>query len=418
MQDQQQTASTITVTPRRQTGLAGARTFVTLVFLVLAAGFIGSTVLLIQEFREQNALTMVLAHSHLYLFFPTFGLLALAAFYLPSVIFTHLYWHHLPYGRIRFLFGFAVVVGLTVWVAHVVLGEAAMPRAVWEVSPRAIAADRGEPANCVSARQSCARAPIGTVLDTLRNGAQQTSSLSKFGRACNYDRLLEEPREHKEERWCFPAHRKLKTEECCKAQEAFALAVDAKARGASSRSLLAVQDRLLQPIKTFFVLVVIVIGVMLVVWQHRVRHHYPKLYYRMERHIFIGALAMLLWPVMDYAYLDTTNALFGRWTADLQPRLSLVVVPWSMLLLFYYLQRFARRVEVIGQIITVAGTLFAVIARDEIKDWGVRLLGIGMPWWMGIALAVAWVAGMIAIFAPERWMPPPPPQSPPEPQPA
>lgn len=79
-----------------------------------------------------------------------------------------------------------------------------------------------------------------------------------------------------------------------------------------------------------------------------------------------------------------------------------------MLLLFYYLQRFARRVEVIGQIVTVAGTLLAVVARDEIKDWSVRLVGIGMPVWMAALLAVAWMAGMLAVFAPERWMPKPP----------
>lgn len=184
-------------------------------------------------------------------------------------------------------------------------------------------------------------------------------------------------------------------------------AVEAKAKEAKTRSQLSLQDKFFQPLKIFFVLVVLVIGGMVVMWQYRVRHHYPTLHWRMERHVFVGALAMLIWPVMDYAYLDTTNALFGRWTADVQPRLSLVVVPWAMLLLFYYLQRFARRVEVIGQIITVAGTLLAVLARDEIKDWGVRLLGIGMPWWMGVVLAVLWFAALLAIVAPERWMPPP-----------
>jgi hypothetical protein len=394
--------------------LVGARIFVLVAFLLLAAAFVASTWLLVSEFRASDPLTLALAHSHLFIFFPTFGLLALAAFFLPSVIFTDLYWYHIPYGRIRFLFGFAVVIAISAWVSLFVLGEQASPRALWELSPRTLAADQGVPPNCVANKQLCTRAPIATVLDTLRNSAQQTNSLSKFGRACNYDRLLEEPKEHKEERWCFPAHRKLKTEDCCKAQEAFTKIVNEKAGGVATRSALAVSDRYLQALKTFFVLVVLIIGVMLVVWQHRVRHHYPspKLYFRMERHIFIGALAMLLWPVMDYAYLDTSNALFGRWTADLQPRLSLVVVPWSLLLLFYYLQRFARRVEVIGQIVTVAGTLLAVIARDEIKDWGVRLLGVGMPWWMGMALAVAWLGGMIAVFAPERWMPPPPQQPP------
>ena len=45
---------------------------------------------------------MVVAHSHLFFFFPVLGVLALFAFYLPSVVFTHLYWNHLPYGKLRF----------------------------------------------------------------------------------------------------------------------------------------------------------------------------------------------------------------------------------------------------------------------------------------------------------------------------
>ena len=43
--------------------------------------------------------------------FPTFGLLVLAGFYLPSVIFTDLYWHHATYGRVRFALGFVAAIG-------------------------------------------------------------------------------------------------------------------------------------------------------------------------------------------------------------------------------------------------------------------------------------------------------------------
>jgi hypothetical protein len=352
---------------------------------------------------------MAVAHSHLFIFFPTFGILALAAFYLPSVIFSHLYWNYIPWGVARFLFGFAVVVGIAAWVSLNALGEATSPRAIWEVSPRALDADRGEPANCMADRQTCVRGPILPVLQNLRENAQKTASLSKFGRACTSDRLLELPEEHNKRRWCFPAQSMLNTQDCCKAQEAFTKAVDGRFLNWNTRSTLALADLYLQAIKTFFVLVVLVIGIMLVVWQKRVAHYYPDLVWRMERHIFIGALAMLVWPVMDYAYLDTTNALFGRWTALLQPRLSLVVAPWVLLLLFYYLQRFGRRVEVIGQIVGVGGGLLAVIARDEIKDWAVRLVGIGMPWWMGLVLAAGLVIGFAAVLSPERWMPKPVP---------
>ena len=71
--------------------MTGARIFVAVVFIALGAAFLASTALLILEFQELDWLTLVVAHSHLFLFFPVFGLLALIAFYLPSVVLTHLY---------------------------------------------------------------------------------------------------------------------------------------------------------------------------------------------------------------------------------------------------------------------------------------------------------------------------------------
>ena len=86
-----------------------ARIFVAVVFLILGASFIASTGVLINEFWGNDWLTMVVAHSHLFFFFPVFGILALVAFYLPSVVFTHLYWTHLPSGKLRFLLGLAAI---------------------------------------------------------------------------------------------------------------------------------------------------------------------------------------------------------------------------------------------------------------------------------------------------------------------
>jgi hypothetical protein len=392
--------------PAERPSLVGAKVFVAAIFTLLGAGFLASTALLFFEFQGNDPVALALMHSHLFVFFPTFGILALCAFFIPAVVFTHLYWFKLPYGRVRFLFGFAVAIGLSLWVTASMLGEKASPRAVWEVAPVALAADRGEPANCTgNTQQSCARAAFGPALQSLRDKAQVTASLSKFGRSCAYDKLLEVPETHTKLRWCFPAGRMTTTETCCAAQAAFTKAVAQRVGDDRTRSNLARADVFLQPIKIFFVLVVLVIAVLLVIWQRHVEVYYPDLSGKLERHIAIGAIAMLLWPVMDYAYLDTTNALFGRLTDDLQPRLSLVVAPWALLLMFYYLKRFARRVEVIGQIVGVAGGLLAVIARDELKDWAVRIVGVGMPTWMFFILALAWIAGMAALFLPPRLFP-------------
>ena len=119
--------------------MVGARIFVALCFVVLGASFVASTALLIYEFQGIDWFTMVVAHSHLFFFFPVLGILALFAFYLPSVVFTHLYWTHLPYGKLRFLIGLvAVAVGSYGFAQYL----DKPPRAIWEVSPAALVADR------------------------------------------------------------------------------------------------------------------------------------------------------------------------------------------------------------------------------------------------------------------------------------
>ena len=70
--------------------MVGARIFVALSFLLLGLSFIASTALLVWEFWTLDWQTMIVAHSYLFFFFPVLGILALCAFYIPSVVFTHL----------------------------------------------------------------------------------------------------------------------------------------------------------------------------------------------------------------------------------------------------------------------------------------------------------------------------------------
>ncbi len=365
--------------------MVGARIFVALCFVVLGVSFVASTALLIYEFQYLDWLTMVVAHSHLFFFFPVLGILALFAFYLPSVVFTHLYWTHLSYGKLRFLIGLvAVAVGSYGFAQYL----DKPPRAVWEVSPAALVADRGAPG----------RVPILDALKDLRKEAQSRVGISNFARNCALDPLMEVPDEFLKERYCFPAKARLKGAECCQAQKRFEQSVTRLQSDPAQRSLSAVYDQIFLPLKVFFVLVVVAIGALLALWRDRIDQHYRELMPRLERGVMIGALAMLFWPAMDYAYQQTANVLFGRFNPGLQLRLSLVIAPWALLLLFYFLRRFGKQGEMVGQISGVVLAAVAVLRYEQLNDWGVRLLGIGADQWFLAALTALALGGLIALL--------------------
>jgi hypothetical protein len=383
--------------------LAGAKIFAGVVFAVLGASFIASTVLLYLEFRDHSWGTLALTHSHLFLFFPTFGLLALAAFHLPSAVFVHLYWYTVPRGKLRFIHGFAWAVVLAIIASNVLLGEYSTPRHVWEISPQILARDQGGPVKCGDSQ--CRRVPILDAVKNLRESSVTSVPLSKLGRACTADTLIEPSEDFGKERFCVPAGKKLTGAQCCAVQAATNQYVSLKFAEGAPRSNLARIEMVLQTLKAFFIVVLMVIAILLLLWRMRIQRVYPDLARRIDWQVMIGAFALLLWPVMDYAFQDAANALYGRFDDGIQLRLSLVVGPWLAVILYYFLQRFHRRVEVLGQILGVAGGLLAFFARDELRDLATKMTGVGMPSWMFPIFGLALIMGFGALLAPRRWLP-------------
>ena len=111
--------------------MTGPRIFVTLVFVVLGLSFIAQSALVVAEYREFDWQAMLLLHSHLFVFFPTLGVVALIAFHLPATVFTHMYWTYVPHGRVRFVFGTFVVVVLTLALTTKVI--VSYPAELWEI---------------------------------------------------------------------------------------------------------------------------------------------------------------------------------------------------------------------------------------------------------------------------------------------
>ena len=103
----------------------GVRAFIGCVFAAVAVSFLVTTGVLVWEYWGTDWLAIASFYSHLFVFFPTFGLLALAAFHLPALVVTDHYVSHVPSGWQRVIIGIALVLGTT-WYAGA-LGRA-LPR--------------------------------------------------------------------------------------------------------------------------------------------------------------------------------------------------------------------------------------------------------------------------------------------------
>lgn len=398
-----------------------AHAFVALVFMGLAFSFVSSTVMMIREFGPELGLDIAISHSHLFIFFPLLGLLALAAFYLPAVIFTDHYFRNLKWhGWLRFGVGF-LVVALFSYVQASSLNSGAL-RALWEISPKALEADRAAPvtshtctdvAHLEAVKEArdrgdpppqgrptkpCARKPIVDVLQKLRAEAQHRSSLSVFSRNCRPDVLLEPPATFAAERYCFPAGQKLNAADCCRIQADFRENVRRLYVGSETRSATATTEAVLLYAKVFFITVLLVIGIMLIFWRKALKRYYGSYRSGMERGIMIGAFSMLIWVFMDYGYQQTTDVLFGRMYDGIAPRLSLFFVPWAVLLLLYFMERLGEDLERVAQIATIVGTGFTLLRYQEINDWTARLLGVGAAPWHFYLLAAVALAGLLALI--------------------
>ena len=376
----------------------GAYVFVAVIYLILAASFLASTGLFIQEFSRLDWRAILQMHSHIFLFFPIFGLLVLAAFYLPSVAFAHMYWYHVPYGRLRFIVGFLVAVAISLGVSQ--LFAASDLRGVWEISPAALRADTGVPANCAIGR-TCQRAPILATIDKLRDTGPRRMGLSEFARDCSVDDLLPPPAAFKEERFCFPALRNLPGRECCDAQMRLRSDVAALRNNPRTRSEAAGYDAIFLPFKVFFITVMLVVALMLAIWRNRIDALYGPQVPAIERGVIIGAIAMLFWPIMDYGYQQTSDVMFGSHGA-FKPRWSLVIAPWAILLLFFFLRRFGKNLALVGQIGGIAGALFAALRYQDINNWAQRFLGGGAEQWMAYVYAALAVVGLIVLLWPRK----------------
>lgn len=380
----------------------GSKLVVAGIFTLLGLTFIATTASLYLEFRDASWFTIAAINSHLFIFFPTFGILALCAFFIPAAVFVDFYWKHVTYGRVRFTVGFVVLAVLAIYIAGKIQGGD--QPLTWWLTPQTLKADRADPPGCVGTpAQGCRRVAALDALAAIREASQTRMGLSPLVRSCKPDPYIEVPAELLVKRYCFPTKSLMTAPECCRAQATFAAHVkqlyDAE-RGVHSTTAW-VHDVTL-PFKVFFLFVLLAIGILLAIWRRRLDVLYWRYSNRIERGVIIGALAMLIWPVSNHAYLQTASLLYGDayggFYATISPGISLLFAAWALLLVLFFFRRQDRDLEKAGKMAGGFASAIAVLKYNEIVDFAMRFVGSGSdPFEIGV-LAAALFAAFLALL--------------------
>jgi hypothetical protein len=387
------------------------RGFVGILFTAIGLSFLVTTGVLIWEFWDARWPELASFYSHLFLFFPTFGIVTLFAFYTPACVFTDMYMRHVPYGVVRYGLGMVVVVAASLWGAYAL--TSATERSIFEVRPEILLADREQPGGCLE-RGMCERLPILDAVDNMRRVSQTRVGLSDLVRNCRPDALKDAlPNAIPERRYCFastplPAEfSQLRPEQrttdaqCCLAQARFTQAVK-DLHDRDGRSLTARVHTALLPFKLFFAQVLFVISIMLAVRRKSMEKHYLRYLPGIERGVLVGAVAMVVFPVMSHAFLQSAALLYhgggpSGGYRSIAPGFSFMLGAWGLLLLFFFYGRQNEKVQNLARIGGMIGSAVAVVKYDQIVDLSVRGFGSGAGFTNMIGLCIAALAALVLI---------------------
>lgn len=386
----------------------GARAFVFLVFVLLGVSFIAVPALLFWEFGPEKALDFATFDSHLFLFFPTLGLVALAAFYVPSCAFVDMYWRHVRFGPVRFLIGLLVLGGAALQIG---MGLAANPhRSVWDLRPATLEDDKSEPAGCGAAGRPCQRIALLDGIRNLREVSKRRIGVREFYRSCQAEPLLEASDAREQRRFCFAstplsATPVLSTDaECCQAQQSFQSTIDSLYLDPVQQSITGRIHKLLLPAKVFFLFILLGISVLLTARHAGVKLHYPDQISRIEICVLVGASAMIFFPLMSQAYVQSADALFGVQQRggfrSIVTLMSVLFGAWAMLLLLFSFRQHDQDLELAAKLAGVVASTIAVFKYDLLVSIVVRYLGSGADEFSVAMLIGLAVVAVIVLLSP------------------
>jgi hypothetical protein len=388
--------------------LIGTRAFVFALFTALGLAFVAETAVLAWEFWNHGWFSFLTQDSHLFLFFPTFGIVALTAFYVPGCAFVDLYWRHVRHGQARFLLGLLALAVASTLVAEGI--DASPSRSVWEIAPQVLATDRSEPSGCGGQGRACERIALLQGIDNVRAVSRSRLGLKELVRSCDLEPLIEEVAVDERKRFCFastplaPAPRLSTDAECCRAQQRYAHTIMNLHGPVASRSLTAFVHGWVLPLKVFFLFVLFAISALLALRHRKVECMYPRSIVRIELGVLVGAVAMVFFPLMSQAFVQSADALYGTAQTSgfkpIVPLMSFAFGAWALLLLLFFHNRRDRDVELATKLAGVLASAVALFKYDLVVALIVRTMGSGASEFAIGILAASAIATVLILVSP------------------
>lgn len=384
------------------------RVFVFIVFLTFALTFFGHTIALAWEFWGTGWFDIASITSTVFIFFPTFGIVALVAFYIPATVLVDMYWRHAKFGRFRFTAGIIVIAALSYWIGAEL---SAMNRGMYMIAPQTLIGDAGEPTGCAASENGCARLPMLDIVANVHTVSKSRFGLADFIHPCGTDPFLETPPANEHKRFCFastplPASAMSRpqlstSDDCCRAQELTRETIATWYAQTSQRSIAAQLYQPFMTVKVFFLFLALSINLLLVLHHHTLEKQYSPIMPQVEVCIIVATAAMLLYPFMYQGDIQTLDALYGTanrpLVRSLGPYLSFLFGTGALLVVLFFYRRHDKRIEQLGKMGGIAAGAVAVVKYDQVIAAVERIMGSGASWISFVIISLASVTSVVAL---------------------
>jgi hypothetical protein len=386
--------------------LLGVRRFALALFAILGLSFLSPTIVLAFEFWDANWFGFATQTAGIFVFLPTFGIVALAAGYTPFCALVDMYWRHVRFGRLCLVVGLVALGALSYWIGSALHARAPL---TYEIAPETLRRDTGEPAGCATGLTGCDRLPVLNIVGNVQQVSRSRIGLREFVHECLADPFVDAQLESDKKRFCFASTplppsantsaRLSSSAECCRSQEHLEKAIAALYAQPSERSWTEKAYQLVLPFEVFFLVTAFIMAFALALQHRDIETHYKEMIERIEVGLVIAVVALLFFPLITHADMLTNDAVYGTTRRGVikpfVPYLSFAYGVGALLVVLFFYRRRDKEVEMFGKMAGVLASAVAVIKYDQMISIFTRVLGSGASWITIGTLAV--MSGLIVM---------------------